>query len=199
MLRWPFVCILSTGLRSWPFPWQRWFCYCPQGKMQEDWARCCHKNGDIINLSLNWCYVFNDSSVWLQWSLFHQLQIDKTLMRAAGMVNRVKQEVAIHSRLKHPAVLELYTFFEDSSYVYLVLELCHNGELQRYLKKHDRILNEDEGMLSHFISESYNFVTPYYLTSNFFSSKPHTFPNCSRTSISTLSYSEDQLWPGNTE
>lgn len=77
--------------------------------------------------------------------------IDKTLMRAAGMVNRVKQEVAIHSRLKHPAVLELYTFFEDSNYVYLVLELCHNGELQRYLKKHDRILSEDEA--SHILSQ----------------------------------------------
>lgn len=61
------------------------------------------------------------------------------------MVNRVKQEVAIHSRLKHPAVLELYTFFEDSKYVYLVLELCHNGELQKYLKKHKRTLSEDEG------------------------------------------------------
>ncbi|KAK2581919.1 hypothetical protein KPH14_002374 [Odynerus spinipes] len=60
--------------------------------------------------------------------------IDKKLMQAAGMVGRVRQEVAIHSRLKHPAILEVYTFFEDSNYVYLVLELCHNGELQRYLK-----------------------------------------------------------------
>lgn len=77
--------------------------------------------------------------------------IDKALMRAAGMVNRVKQEVAIHSRLKHPAVLELYTFFEDSNYVYLVLELCHSGELQRYLKKNNRILSEDEA--SHILSQ----------------------------------------------
>ncbi|OXU23422.1 hypothetical protein TSAR_006105 [Trichomalopsis sarcophagae] len=62
--------------------------------------------------------------------------IDKKLMQAAGMVGRVRQEVTIHSRLKHPTILELYTFFEDSNYVYLVLELCHNGELQRYLKEH---------------------------------------------------------------
>lgn len=60
-------------------------------------------------------------------------------MQAAGMVNRVKQEVAIHSRLKHPSILELYTFFEDANYVYLVLELCHNGELQQYLKKHNEV------------------------------------------------------------
>lgn len=61
------------------------------------------------------------------------------------MVGRVRQEVAIHSRLKHPSVLELYTFFEDVNYVYLVLELCHNGELQRYLKNNSVILDEEEG------------------------------------------------------
>lgn len=51
------------------------------------------------------------------------------------MANRVRQEVEIHSRLKHPSVLELYTFFQDANYVYLVLELAHNGELNRYMKQ----------------------------------------------------------------
>lgn len=60
-------------------------------------------------------------------------------MQAARMVERVRQEVAIHSRLKHPSVLELYTFFEDANYVYLVLELCHNGELQRYFKNTNKV------------------------------------------------------------
>ena len=72
-------------------------------------------------------------------------KIDKTLMHAAGMTSRVRQEVSIHSRLKHPSILELYTFFEDTNYVYLVLELCHNGELQRYLKRKTIILTEEAG------------------------------------------------------
>ena len=55
-------------------------------------------------------------------------------MAAAQMGSRVRQEVSIHSRLKHPSILELYSFFEDDRYVYLVLELCPNGELQRYIK-----------------------------------------------------------------
>ncbi|XP_017780877.1 PREDICTED: serine/threonine-protein kinase PLK4 [Nicrophorus vespilloides] len=72
--------------------------------------------------------------------------IDKKLMQDAGMVDRVLQEVEIHSRLKHPSILELYTAFEDANYVYLVLELCHNGELQQYLKKNTEynVLTEDE-------------------------------------------------------
>lgn len=61
------------------------------------------------------------------------------------MENRVTQEVSIHSRLKHPGVLELYAFFEDTNYIYLVLELCHNGELQRYLKQKGRPLSEQDG------------------------------------------------------
>lgn len=75
------------------------------------------------------------------------LQIDKKMMQAAGMVARVRQEVNIHSRLKHPAILEVYTCFEDANYVYLVLELCHNGELQRFLKTQgSKILSEEHGM-----------------------------------------------------
>ncbi|XP_034247206.1 serine/threonine-protein kinase PLK4 [Thrips palmi] len=78
--------------------------------------------------------------------------IDKIQIKAnKGLEVRVYQEVAIHSRLKHPAVLELYTFFEDDKYVYLVLELCHGGELQKYLKKHNRILSEGEA--SHILSQ----------------------------------------------
>ncbi|CAG9769338.1 unnamed protein product [Ceutorhynchus assimilis] len=68
--------------------------------------------------------------------------IDKKLMQAEGMVGRVQQEVSIHSRLKHPSILELYTFFEDANYVYLILELCHNGELQHYIKR--KMLTEAE-------------------------------------------------------
>ncbi|KAF5276204.1 hypothetical protein FQR65_LT04009 [Abscondita terminalis] len=70
--------------------------------------------------------------------------IDKKLMQSTGMVHRVKQEVTIHSRLKHPSILELYTFFEDVNFVYLVLELCHNGELQQYLKRNNEVLSEPE-------------------------------------------------------
>ncbi|XP_064608890.1 serine/threonine-protein kinase PLK4-like [Liolophura sinensis] len=77
--------------------------------------------------------------------------IDKKLMKAAGMVARVKKEVEIHSRLKHPSILELYNYFEDSHYVYLVLELGHNGELHRYLKNNCKVLTEDEAR--HFMKQ----------------------------------------------
>lgn len=70
--------------------------------------------------------------------------IDKKAMRSSGMVARVRNEVEIHCQLKHPSILELFNYFEDANYVYLVLEMCHNGEVNRYLKKTGRPINENQ-------------------------------------------------------
>ncbi|KAM7439975.1 Serine/threonine-protein kinase plk4 [Porites harrisoni] len=70
--------------------------------------------------------------------------IDKKAMKTSGMVARVRNEVEIHCQLKHPAILELYNYFEDSNYVYLILEMCHNSEINRYLKKTGRPVGENE-------------------------------------------------------
>lgn len=40
---------------------------------------------------------------------------------------------------------KLYNYFEDSNYVYLVLEMCHSGEMTRYLKERKMPFSEDEG------------------------------------------------------
>ena len=90
------------------------------------------------------------------------------------MTSRVRNEVEIHSQLKHPSILEvikntlylycthyyslqLFNYFEDNHYVYLILEICHNGELNRYLKTKRRTLTENEGIYNtvYFILMSY--------------------------------------------
>jgi polo-like kinase 4 len=77
--------------------------------------------------------------------------IDKKIMKASRMTQRVEHEVQIHYQLKHPSILELYTFFEDKHYVYLVLELATNGEMQRYLKSRQKSFDEDE--TRHFLKQ----------------------------------------------
>ena len=66
-------------------------------------------------------------------------------MLSQNMSSRVKQEIDIHSRLSHPSIVKLYSHFEDHKYVYLVLELCHNGGLQDYLRLQEKPLQEKEG------------------------------------------------------
>lgn len=73
-----------------------------------------------------------------------RLQIDKAKMTASNMTERVRQEVGIHARLKHPSILELYTFFEDTNHVYLILELAHNGTLHRFITERQKSLTEFE-------------------------------------------------------
>lgn len=42
-------------------------------------------------------------------------------------------------------MFQLYNYFEDSNYVYLILEICHNGEMSRYIKNRKKPFSEDEG------------------------------------------------------
>ncbi|XP_042324187.1 serine/threonine-protein kinase PLK4 isoform X2 [Sceloporus undulatus] len=77
--------------------------------------------------------------------------IDKKAMHKAGMVQRVQNEVKIHCQLKHPSILELYNYFEDSNYVYLILEMCHNGEMSRFLKNRKKRFSEEE--VRHFMHQ----------------------------------------------
>lgn len=43
------------------------------------------------------------------------------------------------------SISQLHSYFEDDYYVYLVLELCHNGELHKFLQRLGRPLTESEG------------------------------------------------------
>lgn len=58
-------------------------------------------------------------------------------MKAANLTKRVANEVEIHWQLFHPSILQLFNYFEDQEYVYLVMELATNGEFYRYLKLRD--------------------------------------------------------------
>lgn len=66
------------------------------------------------------------------------------MIQSKRMEKRVNEEISIHSKLKHPSIIELYKFFEDSEYVYLVLELAQMGELHRYLRESQRAMTEEE-------------------------------------------------------
>lgn len=71
-------------------------------------------------------------------------------MKAQNLTRRVANEVEIHWQLKHSSILNLYNYFEDNEYVYMVMELCKNGNLFEYLKKGRGYLTEPEarGILS---------------------------------------------------
>lgn len=50
------------------------------------------------------------------------------------MVDQLKNEIDIMSQVKHPCIIEFFTYFEDPTNLYLVLELAE-GHLYSILKK----------------------------------------------------------------
>jgi calcium/calmodulin-dependent protein kinase I len=53
--------------------------------------------------------------------------IDKKALR--GKEESLENEIKVLRKLRHPNIVQLYDTFEESQYVYLVMELVTGGEL----------------------------------------------------------------------
>ena len=61
--------------------------------------------------------------------------LDKKQIKRFGKVAQVINEKDILSKLDHPGVVKLYFTFQDSTWLYLGLELCSNGELAELISR----------------------------------------------------------------
>eukprot|EP00418_Pyrodinium_bahamense_P091622 CAMPEP_0179048540 /NCGR_PEP_ID=MMETSP0796-20121207/19761_1 /TAXON_ID=73915 /ORGANISM="Pyrodinium bahamense, Strain pbaha01" /LENGTH=1031 /DNA_ID=CAMNT_0020745011 /DNA_START=33 /DNA_END=3129 /DNA_ORIENTATION=- len=60
---------------------------------------------------------------------------------------KLKSEIAIHRSLNHEKVVKFHDHFEDSDYVYIILELCPNQTLNEFMRKRpNKRLSEAEAM-----------------------------------------------------
>mmetsp|Transcript_55415 Transcript_55415/g.161801 ORF Transcript_55415/g.161801 Transcript_55415/m.161801 type:complete len:910 (+) Transcript_55415:29-2758(+) len=60
---------------------------------------------------------------------------------------KLKSEIAIHRSLNHEKVVKFHDHFEDSDYVYIILELCPNQTLNEFMRKRpNKRLSEPEAM-----------------------------------------------------
>lgn len=58
----------------------------------------------------------------------------KQELQNSGCERQVLREIEIQSRLKHPHILRLMTWFHDQERIYLALELASQGELFKILR-----------------------------------------------------------------
>lgn len=45
----------------------------------------------------------------------------------------VQNEIAIMKMLKHENIVKLIETFQDNTFIYIVMEICHNGTLYNYV------------------------------------------------------------------
>lgn len=51
-------------------------------------------------------------------------------------VRKVKQEIMILKKIRHPNVVRMYEYFESDTHIYIVMEYLDKGDLLSYLKRH---------------------------------------------------------------
>ena len=56
-----------------------------------------------------------------------------------GQIEDLKDEVRILCTLDHPNIVKYYETFEDTNYLYLVMEYCPGGELLTHLTKQGKL------------------------------------------------------------
>lgn len=69
--------------------------------------------------------------------------MNKQHLREMKMTKRVQAEIAISLQLQHPHIVHSYCSFQDDNNIYLVMELCENGNLYRYIKRNGPINEPD--------------------------------------------------------
>lgn len=62
--------------------------------------------------------------------------VSKPQLEDPDLRARLVNEIKIHSTISHPNIATFITWCEDDQFVYMVLELCHSGNLYKHLKTH---------------------------------------------------------------
>jgi polo-like kinase 1 len=69
--------------------------------------------------------------------------VPKSLLQKQHQKEKMTQEIMLHRTLYHPYVVKLYSYFEDSHFVYIMLELCRRRSLME-LHKRRKAVTEPE-------------------------------------------------------
>ncbi|KAG0773267.1 hypothetical protein G6F21_014370 [Rhizopus arrhizus] len=72
----------------------------------------------------------------------------KILAKSAELQQLQQLEMDIQSELKHPHLLALHRFIQDQDYLYMIMELCDQGDLFDFVIK-DQEINfvREEGLV----------------------------------------------------
>ena len=86
------------------------------------------------------CYELEDTSTG---EILAGKIVPKSLLVKQHQRDKMAQEITLHKALSHAFVVKLHGYFEDSDFVYIVLELCRRRSLME-LHKRRKAVTEPE-------------------------------------------------------
>ena len=75
--------------------------------------------------------------------------VPKSLLVKPHQREKMAQEITLHKTLNHPYVVKLQNFFEDSNFVYIILELCRRRSLMEWHKRRKAITEPETRYFMH--------------------------------------------------
>jgi polo-like kinase 1 len=81
------------------------------------------------------CYELIDKSK----SVFAGKAVAKSALLKPSNKEKMAQEISIHKALSHKHIVQLFSYFEDNDYIYLILELCENRSLMELQKRRNYV------------------------------------------------------------
>jgi len=69
--------------------------------------------------------------------------VPKSLLTKSHQKEKMSQEIRLHKAVSNPFLVKLYSYFEDSNFVYIVLEICRKRSLME-LHKRRKAITEPE-------------------------------------------------------
>lgn len=77
--------------------------------------------------------------------------ISKDFIRKHSSISVILREIRVHKELKHPNIIQLIKYFEDSEKVYIVLEYASKGSLFRVIRRQKGL---DESKAWHYFTQT---------------------------------------------
>ena len=83
---------------------------------------------------------------------------EKKKIIADNFLEQFIRELKIQAYLSHPNIIEVYGFFHDEKYFYILLEMGCGGQLYSLIEKKKQLSEEATSFISKSLLESINYI-----------------------------------------
>lgn len=77
-------------------------------------------------------------------TIFALKKMSKRMIKSLKMIHQVTLEIKLQMFLDHPNITKMYGFFDDSEYIYLIMEYMEEGTLYELIQKQQTSFKEHE-------------------------------------------------------